>query len=156
MKILENVIRKELGQDFVLSRMIRQNDRGTLAEVRRMDSGERFILRIFRGHAYACKKLAQIENAHLPRIYEVKETGGTDTDGHLEVLLLEEYIPGTTLFETIKEHPLSEKETKRIVLQLINALSALHDAGLVHNDLKPENVLSDGERAVLIDFDFAF
>ena len=153
MKILENVIRKELGQDFVLSRMIRQNDRGTLAEVRKEDSGERFILRIFRGNADACKKLAQIENAHLPRIYEVKETGGTGTDGHLEVLLLEEYIPGTTLFETIKEHPLSEKETKRIVLQLIDALSALHDAGLVHNDLKPENVLLDGERAVLIDFD---
>ncbi len=44
-------------------------------------------------------------------------------------------------------------ETRKITLQLCNALWMLHKLGAVHRDIKPENVIVRGSEAVLIDFD---
>ena len=68
-------------------------------------------------------------------------------------VLLEEYIQGDTLSEVLKGGLLSTAEAKKIARQLCSALWILHSMGMVHRDVKPDNVILRGEEAVLIDFD---
>ena len=67
-------------------------------------------------------------------------------------LVLEEYLPGDSLDDLLQAGTLTSVQTKEIVLQLCDALYVLHSLGKVHRDVKPENVIMTGNRAVLIDF----
>lgn len=67
-----------------------------------------------------------------------------------------EYVDGRTLTEYIAENP-SYTSRKRVFKQLLEAVSYIHRCGLVHNDIKPENIIitrSDDD-VKLIDFGLA-
>lgn len=79
---------------------------------------------------------------------------GTD-DG--TVFLVMEHVPGRTLRDVIRaEAPLSPRRALALLEQVLTALAAAHDAGIVHRDVKPENVLlaPDG-RVKVADFGLA-
>ncbi len=71
--------------------------------------------------------------------------------------LLSDFVPGRSLREILAEEGvLPEPLVRRAGEQLAGALAALHAAGLVHGDVKPENARLDEEgRAVLLDLGFA-
>jgi len=71
--------------------------------------------------------------------------------------LLMQYVPGRTLREVLEQDgPLPEPRLRALGVDLAAALAALHAHGLVHGDVKPENVRLDDEgRAVLLDLGFA-
>jgi tRNA A-37 threonylcarbamoyl transferase component Bud32 len=65
---------------------------------------------------------------------------GRSPEGH--VFLAMEYVPGPTLFDLLaKEGPLSWSRAQPILRQIAGALEAAHRHGVVHRDVKPENVL---------------
>ena len=67
-----------------------------------------------------------------------------------------EYIRGRTLAEYLQEKP-SLEARKRIFGQLLEAVGAIHRQSIIHNDIKPENILvTEADNDVkLIDFGFA-
>ena len=69
-----------------------------------------------------------------------------------------DYIPGRSLSDIVlPDNPLSEKEAVTYATQIGRALQAVHDKGLLHRDVKPQNIMIHqltGE-AVLIDFGIA-
>ena len=76
----------------------------------------------------------------LCNTYEVYE------DSHL-VCIVMEYLPGGDLFDAIIRHGnFQELDAARIALQLTSGLKSLHWAGVIHRDMKPENILFTAAR----------
>src|SRR4051794_25892383 len=88
-----------------------------------------------------------------PNVVSVFDQGNDDGT----VFLAMELIPGHTLRDTIgKEAPLSTARALALLEPMVSALAAAHRAGLVHRDVKPENVLiSDDGRVKVADFGLA-
>jgi serine/threonine protein kinase len=77
------------------------------------------------------------------------------TDGE-ELWLATEYISGPTLREAVAvQGPLAESSVLALAAGLAEALDAIHAAGLVHRDLKPDNVLLAYDGPRVIDFGIA-
>ena len=95
------------------------------------------------------------EACHLARIRHpnVVTVHGADTDGETAGIWME-FIDGLTLAQLVRERgPMSPREVAGIGLDLCGALSAIHAAGLLHRDIKAQNVIREvGGRIVLMDF----
>ena len=79
-----------------------------------------------------------------------------ESDTPIGAAIIMEYVDGCTLTEYLAEHP-SKTSRKRIFEQLLAATEYLHKAGVLHNDLKPDNILvtRNNHDVRLIDFGFA-
>ncbi|MFN0007418.1 MAG: serine/threonine-protein kinase PknK [Planctomycetota bacterium] len=79
---------------------------------------------------------------------------GEDENGRY---LLLPFVPGKTLREVLQESgALPEPLVRSIARQIASGLASLHGAGMIHGDLKPENVRLDAEgNAVILDLGFA-
>lgn len=135
-----------VDSEFEQIRLIKESERGVVSLIRHRDSGTRYIFRHFTGNSDVYRKLLNISCSNLPQIMEVGEKDG-------KTVLLEEYVQGDTLEEILEGGLLSVAEAKQITRQLCSALWVLHSMGVVHRDVKPENVIIRGNEAVLIDFD---
>ena len=89
-----------------------------------------------------------------PNIVQVYDRGETE-DGSSYIAM--EYVPGGTLKEKIVgEGPLGTREAAALGAQVAEALGAAHDRGMVHRDIKPQNVLlTDRGDAKVADFGIA-
>jgi eukaryotic-like serine/threonine-protein kinase len=87
-----------------------------------------------------------------PNVVTLIDRGSTETDDYLVF----EYVEGRSLKELIKEKPLEVDEVGRIVGQVAEGLAAAHQAGIVHRDVKPQNILIDRNgHAKITDFGIA-
>ena len=88
-----------------------------------------------------------------PNVVAVYDQG----DDHGTVFLAMELVSGHTLRDTItKESPMSPLRALALLEPVLSALAAAHRAGLIHRDVKPENVLiADDGRIKVADFGLA-
>lgn len=141
-EFLEN----SLGTQFETVKLLKNTPRGSVLQLRHIRSGKFFLLRRFHGSGEVYRKLLHIRCVNLPQIMEIAEKDEN-------VLVLEEYIVGDRLDSLLENSVLSEAQTRKIARQLCGALYALHSHGVVHRDVKPDNVILRGSEAVLIDLD---
>jgi serine/threonine protein kinase len=87
-----------------------------------------------------------------PNILTVFEIGETDSTHFIAT----EYIEGETLLHDLSSTRMRLNEVLDICIQVTNALAAAHKAGIIHRDMKPENIMNrlDGIVKVL-DFGLA-
>ena len=78
-------------------------------------------------------------------------------DDHGTLFLVMEYVPGLTLRDLIrKEAPMEPGKALAMIEPVLAALAAAHIAGMIHRDVKPENVLlADDGRIKVADFGLA-
>lgn len=129
-------------------------------------SGEMVALKILRPNAPAqARRLFYHEGALLPRLQHPNIVrcveygrGGISGSGNVDYLALE-YIAGESVEDLMhrRRDPLPLPTALGIVAQIVDALTYLHQRGVVHCDIKPGNILLEhgAPRAVLIDFGIA-
>lgn len=120
-------------------------DRGVALKLLHSEIGEGQAVRLKReGRA-----LAKLSHPNVVQVYEV----GTHED---RVFIAMQLVEGKTLREWMNEDSPSTEEVFRVFTEAAAGLSAAHEAGLIHRDFKPENVIlaSDGRPRVL-DFGLA-
>ncbi|MFI6905496.1 serine/threonine-protein kinase [Nonomuraea sp. NPDC050394] len=107
---------------------------------------ELFTVRTFR----EARAAGRVAHPGVATVYDVLEE-----HGHPWIIM--QLVPSRTLGETVREEgALPPVQTAAIGLQLMQALRAAHAAGVLHRDVKPDNVLlTDDGRAVLTDFGIA-
>jgi serine/threonine-protein kinase len=92
---------------------------------------------------------ARLDDPHVVPIYDVGEI-----DGRLYVTM--RLIDGVDLQTLLDSGPLEARRAVHIVEQIASALQCAHQAGLVHRDVKPSNILlTHNDFAYLIDFGIA-
>ncbi|KAH6692642.1 serine/threonine-protein kinase KIN4 [Plectosphaerella plurivora] len=94
--------------------------------------------------------LREIQHPNIVRLHEMVET-----ERHIGIIL--EYASGGELFDYILNHRyLKDNAARRLFAQLVSGVGYLHKKGIVHRDLKLENLLLDRNRNIIItDFGFA-
>lgn len=88
-----------------------------------------------------------------PNIIEIYDVG--DYKGHHYIVM--EYVTGKTLKQVIRSRgPLVNEEAVDIMKQLCSAISEAHSRGIIHRDIKPQNVIVKADGSIkILDFGIA-
>lgn len=158
------LIGKVLADRYLIERRLGRGGMGDVYLAEHVRMRKPFAVKILR------KEMALISEAAFRFEREALASGRADhrnlvtaTDfGKLEdgaLYLVLEYVAGESLGTLLERGPLPEGQALRIARQIAEALGALHAAGVVHRDVKPDNVMlvnRDGEELVkLLDFGMA-
>src|ERR1700674_1025137 len=92
---------------------------------------------------------AQLKHPNIVSVHEV----GRDQD---TVYIVTDYIDGANLKEWLSGQRLSFRESAELIVKVAEAVHHAHQAGVVHRDLKPGNIMIDREgQPYVIDFGLA-
>ncbi len=129
------------GRDLLLKRTV------AVKVLKDQMTGDAAFIRRFEREAQSA---AALSHPHIVSIYDVGEQDGT-------YFMVMEYIDGKNLKEYIREKGrLPAPEAFRITRQIAEALEQAHKAGVIHRDIKPQNILFSREGNVKVtDFGIA-
>jgi eukaryotic-like serine/threonine-protein kinase len=162
---LDALVGRRLNDRYVVERKIGEGGFGAVFRGQQVATGRAVALKIlhphnvsdatvvarFRREAEASSKLC---HPHTVTIYDFDET----EDGTLYIAM--ELVRGRSLQQLQKaEGPLPPERVLRILDQVAQALGEAHEKGVVHRDMKPENVMVDerdeGDHVKVLDFGIA-
>jgi tetratricopeptide (TPR) repeat protein len=104
------------------------------------------------GHARLLREAQALARLSHPNVVAVHDIGVVGD----RVFVAMELIEGTTLARWLADRPRTPPEILAVLAQAGRGLQAAHEAGLVHRDFKPENVMVDPHgRARVLDFGLA-
>jgi predicted ATPase len=150
---------------YQIDSVLGQGGFGTVYKARQLGTGQWVALKVLRPAASGgdlrearfereMQLTARLNHPHVIRLLD----SGLHDGAHRYIVF--EYVDGADLTVVLRaEGPLSPEETKRLMLQVLDGLTAAHALGMVHRDVKPRNIMISrtGVRrnAQLLDFGIA-
>ncbi len=133
-----------LARDVVLDRDVAvkllRDDLGLEAEQRRA------LVDRMRHEAKAC---ARVGHPHIVQLFDMGE------EENLGLYLVFEYASGTTLKDRLKQGQLQPGAAADVAREIGDALTAAHENGVLHRDVKPENIILTPQGSKIADFGIA-
>lgn len=137
---------KNLLSTYSLVAVLSEKNDCKVLRLRNKETLRDMVLRSLPKHLEAYEILCDVRCENLPEIYDAIDVD----DGQI---VLEEYIDGITVSQVMQTGKYRYSGAKKVLFQVCHALSVLHSRGIVHRDVKPENVMIENTgRVVLIDF----
>ncbi len=136
---------RHLLETYLLVRVLAEKSDYQVLHLRHREQQRDMVVRSFQKPIPAYEVLCRYQCENLPLIYDVIDLD----DGQI---VLEEFIEGATLNEVLMGTRYRYGDAKKVLQGVCNALTLLHEQGLVHRDVKPENIIiGQDDRVVLID-----
>src|SRR5262245_33679029 len=98
---------------------------------------------------HEAKACARVTHPNIVTLFDMGE------DASIGLYLVFEYAEGTTLKERLKQGPLPVAMAARLAREIGGALSTAHANGVLHRDVKPENIILTEHGAKIADFGIA-
>ena len=150
------------GTHYQIVRELGRGAAGTVYLARDVALHRTVAIKVLAGAEHGCaescerfrreaRMAAQLAHPNIVPLFAFGESGGS-------MYIVMQYVSGGSLAERLRNEPrLGAGEVRRILADLALALDHAHRRGVVHRDVKPENVLLDAEsgRAMLVDFGVA-
>ena len=115
------------------------------ARARDQQSDFRAVVRLFLREA---RQLAKLDHPNIVGVHQVFEDNET-------AYMALDCIEGKDLLDIIEDrtHPMPPERVRTILMKLLGAVSFVHEQGILHRDISPDNILLDGQgEPTLIDF----
>ncbi|KAJ9657741.1 hypothetical protein H2201_008054 [Coniosporium apollinis] len=148
--------------DYILGQTLGEGEFGKVKMGWKKEGGVQVAIKLIRRETLGSNKsrlqkiyreieiLKGLQHPNIVRLHEMVQT-----ERHIGIIL--EYASGGELFDYILNHRyLKDNAARRLFAQLVSGVGYLHKKGIVHRDLKLENLLLDRNRNIIItDFGFA-
>ena len=157
-RALLDTIGRTLGAGFEIERELGGGGMARVFVVRDLALGRSLAMKVFApersgsmsGERFR-REIVTVAKLQHPNIVPLLSTG--DADGIPYFLM--PYIEGASLRSRVRPEGLPVTMTVRVLTDVVRALSYAHAAGVVHRDIKPDNVLLSGDTAAVTDFGVA-
>jgi len=142
-----SVLGAVVGGRYELVRKLGRGGMGEVYEARRRDLGDRIAVKLLREEEHddpetrarflrEARTLAQVSSPHVVRIVDFEARAGE------VAFLVMEYLEGQNASQIVRARgPFSPREVLPLVKQLCAGVAAIHAVGLVHRDIKPQNIM---------------
>lgn len=158
----ENSAKRSKFGNYILGQTLGEGEFGKVKMGWKRDSSVEVAIKLIRretlgGNSNRLQKIYReihilrgLDHPNIVRLHEMVET-----ERHIGIIL--EYASGGELFDYILNHRyLKDGPARKLFSQLISGVGYLHKKGIVHRDLKLENLLLDRNKNIIItDFGFA-
>lgn len=136
----------ELMKTYAPVRSLSGKNGTEVLQLRHRSLEQDLILRSSRTHIEAYERILTLRTPNLPEVYEVMKM----EDGEI---ILEEFIDGMSVADILETRLFSYHEAAYVLRGVLSALHILHSHGIIHRDVKPENVMVNeiNGRVALID-----
>ncbi len=133
-------------ENYELVSVLSQKNESEILRLRHKTMNRDMVLRKYSVSTDAYTKLKSISHPNISLVYDVIEL----EDGQI---VLEEFIDGMTVAQILQGDKFTYNGAKKVIKYVCEALSVLHGIGIVHRDIKPQNIIiTKSGNVKLVDF----
>ena len=151
-------LRRALAPEFVVERRVAAGGMGIVYRAREAGLDRPVAIKVLRPELATAvarerflreaRLLARLQHSNIVPVHRADERDGLS-------YYVMDFMEGQTLADRLAAGPLPVDKVLRLARDLVEALAAAHEAGIIHRDVKPQNIFFIGHRALLGDFGIA-
>jgi formylglycine-generating enzyme required for sulfatase activity/tRNA A-37 threonylcarbamoyl transferase component Bud32 len=154
------VAREQFAENYEILESLGHGGMGAIYKARQKQPPRVVVLKVMLSGRFASPRyrlrfereaqaVARLKHPGIVGVYEYGEVNG-------QPYFTMEYVEGCSIKEYVVRHNLDKRKTCQLIMKVCKAVAYAHQRGVIHRDIKPNNILVDGEgNPRLLDFGLA-